>query len=628
MPTSYLLRDAVKRAIMSYHPIRTSETVINVDVQGQHIVLNGYVRTDVMRRVASQLARKVRGVDSVRNNLYSDTELEIMIGQAIELRLGSYIVPMMPVVRTIRGYVFLRGPVPSENAKQIIAETAQMAPGVVQVHNLLTVDPDAVERLIAPKKRAKTGAGDGGGAVQAMVGGKPVTAADLPNWAMTPKEQWAKAEYKARAKAKTAWKKSEGPSPSEMEEAGAILRAAAEGSGAAPEATEAKGATDSFDLSFEEEADDEVEVGAPAMDLKTVQETYPAWALKAKEEWSKSDFKAQMKAKRAFKKGDGEDPKVIVEQAQAAFKAVMAPFEALKEQFPEWALKAKEEWSKSDFKAQMKAKRAFKKGEGEDPKVITENAQAALKAAMSGGKKKKRKPKNSKEVAIAAVREKFPGWGILPRKQWSAVDFSEAADARILELNGNGQAVKEIRVAAQEALKAALRGEEVKGQSQAKRRDLTPDEIAAVRSDLSASYPVWALKPKEEWSKADYKGEMRAKRASKSGEGDAPSVVIEKAQEALKAALQTAWEALPLEVEGEATKRELSPEEISAIRDSLLDQFPSWALKAKEEWNKKDFQSQGKVKRAFKKGTGESPDAIIEQAQAALQAALDKAAAS
>lgn len=626
MPTSYLLRDAVQRAIMSYHPIRTSETEINVDVQNKHIILNGYVRTDVMRSIASQLARKVRGVESVRNNLYSDTDLEILIGQAIELRLGSYIVPMMPGVRVIRGYVFLRGPVPSENAKQIIAETAQMAPGVVQVHNLLTVDPTAVERLIAPKKRAKTGASDGGGAVQAMVGGKPVTADDLPKWAMTPKEQWKMADYKARAKAKMAWKKSEGPDPKEMEEAGAMLRAAAESSGAAPKPAEAQGATESIDFSFAEEADDEVD--APGMDLKTLQETYPAWALKPKEEWSKSDFKAQMKAKRAFKKGEGEDPKIVVEQAQVAYQAVMAPLEALKEQFPEWALKPKEEWSKGDFKAQMKAKRAFKKGEGEDPKVIAENAQAALKAAMSGGKKKKRKPKNSKEAAIAAVREKFPGWGILPRKQWSSTDFSEAADARILELSGNGQSVKEIRVAAQEALEAALRGEEVKGGGVAKRRDLTPDEIAAVRRDLSSSYPVWALKPKEEWAMADFKGQMRAKRASKSGEGDAPSVVIEKAQEAMKAALQAAWEALPLEVEGEATKRDLSPEETTAIRESLLDQFPSWALTPKEAWSKKEFQSQGKAKRAFKKGTGESPDALIEKAQAALQAALDKAAAS
>ncbi len=96
----------------------------------------------------------------------------------------------------------------------------------------------------------------------------------------------------------------------------------------------------------------------------------------------------------------------------------------------------------------------------------------------------------------------------------------------------------------------------------------------------------------------------------------------------MKAALQAAWEALPLEVEGEATKRELTPEETTAIRESLLDQFPSWALTPKDAWSKKDFQRQSKAKRAFKKGEAEAPDVIIEQAQAALQAALDKAAMS
>ena len=626
MPTSYLLRDTIKRAIMSYHPIRTSQTAIDIDVQDKNITLNGYVRTDVMRSVASRLAKNVRGVRSVRNNLYSDTDLEIMIGQTIELRLGSYIVPMMPGVRSIRGYIFLRGPVPSEKAKEIVSETAQMTPGVVGVHNLLTVDPEAIEHLVAPKKKTVLDYGSGDGAVQAMVGGQPVTAEDLPKWALMPKEQWGMAEYKARAKAKMAWKKNEGPDPKEMEEAGAILRTVTESSGAEAEVAEAASARD-LDLSFEEE-EEEVEVDAPVMDLKAVKEKYPAWALKPKEEWDKGDFKAQMNAKRAFKKGEGEDPKVILEQAQAAYQAAMAPFEALKEQFPEWALKAKEEWSKADFKAQMKAKRAFKKGDGEDPKVIMEKAAAALKAAMSGGKKKKRKPKNSKEAAIAAVREKFPGWAILPRKEWTPTDFSEAADARILELSGNGQAVKEIRQAAQEALEAALRGEEVKGGGVAKRRDLTPAEIAAVREGLASQYPVWALKPKEEWTMADYKGQMRVKRAAKSGQGDMPNVVIEKAQEALKAALQAAWEALPLETEGGTTKRELSPEEVLAIRDSLIGEFPAWALKPKEEWDRKDFKVQMKAKRAFKKDQGESPDVIIEKAQAALNAALEKAATS
>jgi hypothetical protein len=622
MAAAYLLRDAVERAIMTYHPIRTSETKIDVDVEGGDITLKGYVRTDVMRHVASQLAKGVDGVGRVRNNLFSDTSLEIMVGQTIEMRLGSYIVPMMPIVRAIRGHVFLRGPVPSEKAKEIIEETANGISGIIGVHNLVDVDAAAVERLVAPKKMVRVDSGAGAGGNEAMVGGKAVTADDLPKWAMMPKEEWAMAEYKRRAKAKMAWKKSEGPDPKEMEAAGAILRSAAAGASESPEAAAADDG-DMMAFDFAEEEVEEEDAG-PVLDLNTIKAQYPAWALKPKKEWDKADFKAQMQAKRAFKKGEGEEPKVIIEQAQAVWKAAMAPFEALKEQYPEWALKPKEEWSKADFKGQMQAKRAFKKGEGEDPKVIIEQAQAALKAAMSGGKKKKRKPKNAKQAAIAAVREQYPGWAILPRKQWSAKDFEEGADARILELSGKGQATKEIRQAAQEALEAAMRGEAVTGGGVAKRRDLTPEEMAEVRQTLQNQYPAWALKPKEEWQMQDYKGQMRAKRAAKSGQGDMPDVIIENAQKALQEALQAAWEALPLETAGGAP-RELTAEEIVKIRQSLEGQYPGWALKAKKEWDKKDFKAQMKAKRAFKKDEGEEPEAIIQKAQAALEEALKKA---
>lgn len=618
MPNTYVLRGDIERAIMSYHPIRTSETRIDIDiVPDGRVELKGYVRTNVMRSIASQLAKNVRGVSHVRNLLYSDSELETTVGQIVEMRLGSYIVPMMPIVRLIRGHVFLRGPVPSENAKQIIAETAATIPGVIQVHNFLDVDADAVERLIAPKKRAAKSQGDGDKGEQAMVGGKPVTAADLPAWAMKPKEEWQMAEYKARAKVKMAFKKGDAPDPKEMEAAGAILRAAAQSSGA-PEPEASADAPDAALLALDDYEEEEEEVAASGPTMEEVKAQFPEWALKPKEEWGKAEFKGQMQAKRAFKKGEGDDPKEIIEKAQvaleqalAAQKAATAHLDALKEQFPEWALKPKEEWGKADFRGQMKAKRAFKKGEGEDPQAIIEQAQAALKAALQSGKKKKRKPKNSKEAAIAAVREQYPGWAILPRKQWAAKDFEEAADARILELQGKGQATKEIRLAAQEALEAALRGEAVQGGGVAKRRDLTPEEIADVRAKLAGQFPAWALKPKEEWQMAEYKGQMRAKRASKSGDGDPPATIIENAQAALKEALQAAWEALPLEVEGEAPKQKASMEE-------LLEKYPAWALKPKEEWDRADFKAQMKAKRAFKKGDGPDPAALIEEAQAAL----------
>lgn len=553
--SDYLLRDAVERAILSYAPIRTSETQINIDVKGAEVTLNGYVRTDVMRSVATQLARGVQSGLHVRNQLLSDSDLEIAVAQAIDLKLGSYIVPMMPIVRVIMGHCFLRGPVPSDKAKEMIAQTAAKVPGIVRVDNSLEVDAVAVERLIAPKKAARAAKKGGGASGQAMVGGKVVTEADLPTWAMKAKSAWSMADYKARAKAKMAFKRNEGPDPKEMEEAGAILR----GGGAAEEA--------------EPEAEDTAPVAVAAP--------------------------------------------VVEEVEEDTGSAAPVDLEALKAQFPAWALKPKEEWTPDDFKGQMAAKRAFKQGQGEEPEKIIEQARAAIAAAASGGRKKKTGgATDPKAAALEAVRQRFPGWAILQRKEWLAKDFQEAADAKIAELGGKGKAVRELRTEAQAALEAALRGEVVGGAGGAKRRDLTPDEIAAVRNQLAGQYPMWALKAKEEWDQADFKGQMAAKRAAKGGEGETPEAIIEKAQAALAEALKAAHEALPLEGGDEAPAA--APTGKKEIPAELFNKYPGWALKPKEEWTPDEFKAQAKAKSAFKKGEGPDPDAVIAEAQKAI----------
>jgi osmotically-inducible protein OsmY len=558
--SDYLLRDAVERAILSYAPIRTSETEINIDVRGSEVTLKGYVRTDTMRSVATQMARGVRTGLTVRNQLLSDSDLEIQVAVAIDTKLGNYIVPMMPIVRVIMGHCFVRGPVPSDSAKEMIAQVASRVPGIVRVENELDVDAIAVERMIAPKKAARAVKAAGAGGGQAMVGGKVVTEADLPAWALKPKTSWAMAEYKARAKAKMAFKRNEGPDPKEMETAGTILR---EGSGVAePEAVEAEPVVAAVDAApvVEDTAEEETTTAAP-VDMAALQAQYPAWALKPKEEWSPEDFKGQMAAKRAFKQGQGEEPEAIIEKAKAA-----------------------------------------------------------MAAAQSGGTKKKVSgAKDPKAAALEAVRQQFPGWSLLPRKEWVAKDFQEAADAKVAELNGKGKAVREVRTEAQAALEAAMRGEVVSGGGGAKRRDLTPEEIAAVRSGLAGQYPMWALKAKEEWDQEDFKGQMAAKRAAKSGGGETPDAIIEKAQAALQEALKAAHEALPLEG-GDAAPAAASaaPAGKKEIPAALFEKYPGWALKPKEDWTPEEFKAQAKAKSAFKKGDGPDPDAVIAEAQKAI----------
>ncbi len=62
---------------------------------------------------------------------------------------------------------------------------------------------------------------------QARAGGGTVAApaADLPGWALKPKAEWSKEEFKAFATAKRAAKKGEGPAVEDLLKAGEQARA-------------------------------------------------------------------------------------------------------------------------------------------------------------------------------------------------------------------------------------------------------------------------------------------------------------------------------------------------------------------------------------------------------------------
>ncbi|RME11129.1 MAG: BON domain-containing protein, partial [Ardenticatenia bacterium] len=209
-----LLREAVERSLLSYDPLRTGECEIFVDVEESGtVVLRGFARTDSLKFVAEQLAREVEGVRDVRNEMYSDDELTVAVARRLQEVDGGWLAPLPLPIRVVRGHVMLYGAVPTEAAREEIVRIVQAVPGVLDVHDHMVVDPVSIERVLAPKKRRKRKKSAGGEAKQAMVGGRPVTEADLPAWALKPKEEWTKEDYQARAKAKMAFKKGEGPDP-------------------------------------------------------------------------------------------------------------------------------------------------------------------------------------------------------------------------------------------------------------------------------------------------------------------------------------------------------------------------------------------------------------------------------
>ena len=151
------------------------------------------------------------------------------------------------------------------------------------------------------------------------------------------------AEMEARERAKR-----------EAEEAAALAEAAAKAAAEAAAAAKKAAA---------------VAAAIPATDL-------PGWALKAKADWSKEEFKAFAMAKRAAKKGDappveellaaGERARAgVADQAVAAEPAKSAAATDL----PAWATKPKSDWAKEDFRAYAKAKREAKQSGEELPPI-------------------------------------------------------------------------------------------------------------------------------------------------------------------------------------------------------------------------------------------------------------------
>ncbi|GEM_PF-6041840 len=563
------VRQAVERTLLAYDPIRTGETAIHVEVSNGSIVLRGYVRTENMKFAAEELAGRVPGVRQVENRLISDSALEVAVAEALEEADGGWLAPLPVQVRAIKGHVMLRGPVPCESAREEIRRIALQVPGVLDVHDYMDVNPAWIERVLAPKKRRKGGKAGAGGPQQAMVGGRPVTADDLPAWALKPKEEWTPEDFKARARAKMAFKRGEGPDPKEIEEAGRILRESAAATAAPPE----------------EEGEDDLfgfDVGpAPAA------QTAPAQATPATPD---------------------EIPDEVLAQ--------------LKQEFPEWALKPKEQWAPDDFKAFAKAKSAFKKGQGPDPKEVQAQAQAKLQEALGAARQASAQEsaeavQDPRRAALMALRAQFPDWALKPRRLWTADDFREAAEAKVAELRGTGKPVVEILQAAQEALEKAKRGEAVEGAGDAmvtRRRELSAQELQAIVERLAAQYPTWALKPKDEWSADEFKAFAKAKSAFKKGQGPDPNEIVAQAQAALEKAKEDALASAPAPQGAQETQAPAGD-----IPPELLEKYPAWALKPKEQWAPEDFKAFAKAKSAFKKGEGPNPEEIIAEAQAALK---------
>jgi osmotically-inducible protein OsmY len=108
---------------------------LRVDVDAGVVRLQGRVRTTDLKRAAEELARGVRGVLSVTNDVLADDEIARQVEDAMaELRVADV------EVRVLLGQVTLRGWVESPEQRRAAAHLARSVPGVRSVVNELSVE--------------------------------------------------------------------------------------------------------------------------------------------------------------------------------------------------------------------------------------------------------------------------------------------------------------------------------------------------------------------------------------------------------------------------------------------------------------------------------------------------------
>lgn len=135
------LNQAVHAALQRYDPIRSSDSPINVASADDVVTLTGVVRSRTMKAMAETLARRVRGVADVRNQLLADTDIET--AAALELAMNERLRQAGGIIRTksILGTVYLAGDVAAESVeeaeelKELAENIAENVPGVIRAIN-------------------------------------------------------------------------------------------------------------------------------------------------------------------------------------------------------------------------------------------------------------------------------------------------------------------------------------------------------------------------------------------------------------------------------------------------------------------------------------------------------------
>jgi osmotically-inducible protein OsmY len=129
----------VRDALNQHTPRRVWQHSIQIRADAGAVTLTGAVRGQAEKEIAERLARGVKGVSDVQNQLVADSDLELAVAAALNADARTRGAFPGILVGAVFGGVYLKGPVASEETKNAAGEIARRVAGVQRVLNELTV---------------------------------------------------------------------------------------------------------------------------------------------------------------------------------------------------------------------------------------------------------------------------------------------------------------------------------------------------------------------------------------------------------------------------------------------------------------------------------------------------------
>jgi osmotically-inducible protein OsmY len=138
-----LLEQAVRRALDHYTPLRMWRHSFEIQASGGKATLTGNARSQAEKEVAGNLARAVKGITSVDNQMIADGDVELDVAQALAVDERTRDAFPGILVGVVFGTVYLKGTAASDVVKQAAGEIAGKIANVRQVSNELVLPAKA-----------------------------------------------------------------------------------------------------------------------------------------------------------------------------------------------------------------------------------------------------------------------------------------------------------------------------------------------------------------------------------------------------------------------------------------------------------------------------------------------------